>query len=204
MHAIIPRLSITKHWLSSTLWRGWLLVSWHRPIVSSVLRLGSPRQGLSVGRLLVSLIARLRLPIRRPRVSLLVYTHCVHIPKLTSPAKRGEKSLLLDIKPNWSASLLFSSKWEILSIWETKTLMVTYCCTAIFSSKINALQDLFKTVFSETMFSNQLTQHFLVVRPVIIILDKNTIICHSIADYYQASWETFQTTSTSQNQTNRK
>lgn len=37
------------------------------------------------------------------------------------------------------------------------------------------------------MFSNQFTQHFILVRPVIIILDRNTIICHFIADYYQAS-----------------
>lgn len=56
-----------------------------------------------------------------------------------------------------------------------------------FKSKINALQELFKTVFSETMFSNQPSQHFILVRPVMITLDRNTIICHSIADYYQVS-----------------
>lgn len=114
-HTVIHRLSMMKQWLSSTLWRDWLLISWHWPVVGSILGLRNPRQGLSpVGRLLVALVARLRLPVRRPRVSLLVYTHCIHIPKLTSPAKKGgEKWLLLDRKPIWSASQLLSNKWEI-------------------------------------------------------------------------------------------
>lgn len=88
--ATIHRLSIMTFRLRSTLWRDWLLVSWHRTIISSILCVRNPWQWLSsVGRLLVALISRLRLPIRRPRVSMLVYTHCIHIPKLISPAKSG-------------------------------------------------------------------------------------------------------------------
>lgn len=91
MHTI-QKLSIIKFWPRSTLWRGWLLISWHRTIISSILQLRNPWQWLSsIGRLLVSLISRLRAPVRRPCVSLLVYAHCIHIPKLISPAKSGGK-----------------------------------------------------------------------------------------------------------------
>lgn len=37
------------------------------------------------------------------------------------------------------------------------------------------------------MFSNQLIHCFILVRLVIIILEKKIIICHYIADDYQAS-----------------